>query len=433
MTLAPDEVEILASPRPGTAVAHDEGLVVVIDTELTPDAPRRGRRARARSARSRTSARRPGCAARRPDRGVGRRACAGGPVDLAAVAARDPRRCGRRRELRRMATSAPRRARRRPVTSPCADARAAARLGWRASHGEATIWTERRADCGPDDGGRRGRPDDAGDRPPRWALFVGLAATVVVARPAREGMDRRRRDPAGGRSRSSATSSGSSITHNTGALFGLFRDQAPLFALVSIGVIGLIVGYHGRAGAELRCCRSRSGCCSAARSATSPTGCGSGSRRLRRRRDRRSPLVHLQRRRRRDQRRAPAAPRCSPFRPALVDEPRRGPTSDPRRGPMAEASAPAARRPHRLTVPDGRGGPARRPVRRRRHRPVAELRPEADHAGRLTADGAAAAAPTRRRPRAPRSGSTCPPPEAARARARARDRVLASSTRTTTC
>jgi len=36
-TLAPDEVEILATPRPGTAVAHDEGLVVVIDTEVTPD------------------------------------------------------------------------------------------------------------------------------------------------------------------------------------------------------------------------------------------------------------------------------------------------------------------------------------------------------------------------------------------------------------
>ena len=35
VTLAPDEVEILATPRPGTAVAHDEGLVVVIDTELT--------------------------------------------------------------------------------------------------------------------------------------------------------------------------------------------------------------------------------------------------------------------------------------------------------------------------------------------------------------------------------------------------------------
>jgi isoleucyl-tRNA synthetase len=36
-TLAPDEVEILATPRPGTVVAHDEGLVVVLDTELTPE------------------------------------------------------------------------------------------------------------------------------------------------------------------------------------------------------------------------------------------------------------------------------------------------------------------------------------------------------------------------------------------------------------
>jgi isoleucyl-tRNA synthetase len=35
--LAADEVEILATPRPGTAVAHDEGLVVVIDTDLTPE------------------------------------------------------------------------------------------------------------------------------------------------------------------------------------------------------------------------------------------------------------------------------------------------------------------------------------------------------------------------------------------------------------
>ena len=37
VTLTPDEVEILAIPRPGTVVAHDEGLVVVIDTELTPE------------------------------------------------------------------------------------------------------------------------------------------------------------------------------------------------------------------------------------------------------------------------------------------------------------------------------------------------------------------------------------------------------------
>ena len=37
VTLAADEVEILAMPRPGTAVAHDDGLVVVIDTRLTPE------------------------------------------------------------------------------------------------------------------------------------------------------------------------------------------------------------------------------------------------------------------------------------------------------------------------------------------------------------------------------------------------------------
>jgi isoleucyl-tRNA synthetase len=35
--LAPDEVEIVAMPKPGTVVAHDDGLVVVLDTELTPE------------------------------------------------------------------------------------------------------------------------------------------------------------------------------------------------------------------------------------------------------------------------------------------------------------------------------------------------------------------------------------------------------------
>jgi isoleucyl-tRNA synthetase len=37
VTLTADEVEVQATPRPGTAVAHDEGLVVVIDTALTPE------------------------------------------------------------------------------------------------------------------------------------------------------------------------------------------------------------------------------------------------------------------------------------------------------------------------------------------------------------------------------------------------------------
>ena len=41
------------------------------------------------------------------------------------------------------------------------------------------------------------------------------------------------------------------LTHNTGALFGLFRDQAPIFALFSLGVIGIIVWYEAHAGRSL--------------------------------------------------------------------------------------------------------------------------------------------------------------------------------------
>ena len=61
-------------------------------------------------------------------------------------------------------------------------------------------------------------------------------------------------------------------SQNSGALFGLFRDQALLFGIVSLGVVGLIAAYHGRSGRNVPTCRSRSGCCSAARSATWSTG-----------------------------------------------------------------------------------------------------------------------------------------------------------------
>ena len=37
VTLAPDEVEIQATPKPGTAVAHHDGLVMVLDTGVTPE------------------------------------------------------------------------------------------------------------------------------------------------------------------------------------------------------------------------------------------------------------------------------------------------------------------------------------------------------------------------------------------------------------
>jgi signal peptidase II len=36
------------------------------------------------------------------------------------------------------------------------------------------------------------------------------------------------------------------ITHNTGGVFGLFRDQAAVFALFSIAVMGLIVVFHAK-------------------------------------------------------------------------------------------------------------------------------------------------------------------------------------------
>ena len=67
---------------------------------------------------------------------------------------------------------------------------------------------------------------------------------------------------------SSATSCGSIFSQNSGALFGLFRDQAVLFGIVSLGVVGLIVCYHGRVGRSLLPVGRARASCSVARSAT---------------------------------------------------------------------------------------------------------------------------------------------------------------------
>ena len=39
--------------------------------------------------------------------------------------------------------------------------------------------------------------------------------------------------------------------HNSGALFGIFRDQALVFGIVSLGVVAMIVAYHARSGRNL--------------------------------------------------------------------------------------------------------------------------------------------------------------------------------------
>jgi signal peptidase II len=98
----------------------------------------------------------------------------------------------------------------------------------------------------PADEGGRSRPNRVAGQP-RWILFVALAATIIVVDQLTKAWIVANVDPArptiilGDNLRLV-------VSHNSGALFGLFRDQAPLFALLSVGVIGLIAWYHGRTG-----------------------------------------------------------------------------------------------------------------------------------------------------------------------------------------
>ena len=82
---------------------------------------------------------------------------------------------------------------------------------------------------------------------PRWILFAALAAAIIVADQLTKAWIVANVNPA----RPTVILGDALrlvVSHNTGALFGLFRDQAPLFALLSVGVIGLIAWYHGRTG-----------------------------------------------------------------------------------------------------------------------------------------------------------------------------------------
>jgi signal peptidase II len=87
----------------------------------------------------------------------------------------------------------------------------------------------------------------AGAGEPRWILFAALAAAIIVADQLTKAWIVANVDPARP-THIVGDSLRLVVSHNTGALFGLFRDQAPLFALLSVGVIGLIAWYHGRTG-----------------------------------------------------------------------------------------------------------------------------------------------------------------------------------------
>jgi signal peptidase II len=82
----------------------------------------------------------------------------------------------------------------------------------------------------------------------RWTMFLALAATIFT-------FDQVTKAwlvsllPAEGQRQSVIGDLVRLVnSHNSGALFGLFRDQALLFGLVSVGVVALIVWYHGSSG-----------------------------------------------------------------------------------------------------------------------------------------------------------------------------------------
>jgi signal peptidase II len=100
----------------------------------------------------------------------------------------------------------------------------------------------------PDVGGPSAAPAAASR--PAWALFVGVAVTVLVADQLTKSWVIATIEP------------GTAIrvvgdllrlihSRNDGALFGLLGSAAPVLAIASTVVIGLIVWYHARAGRNL--------------------------------------------------------------------------------------------------------------------------------------------------------------------------------------
>jgi signal peptidase II len=81
----------------------------------------------------------------------------------------------------------------------------------------------------------------------RWVLFAGIAIAVVVIDQLAKSWIIANLDPGEGMS---VIGDWLNFVHgqNSGILFGMLPQSAPIFAVVSIGVTGLIVYYHRRAG-----------------------------------------------------------------------------------------------------------------------------------------------------------------------------------------
>lgn len=81
----------------------------------------------------------------------------------------------------------------------------------------------------------------------RWPLFLGPAVVIVIVDQLTKAWLVARLRPG---EYESVVGDLLRIVYsqNSGALFGLFKDQALLFGIVSIAVVGLIVWYHGSSG-----------------------------------------------------------------------------------------------------------------------------------------------------------------------------------------
>ena len=81
----------------------------------------------------------------------------------------------------------------------------------------------------------------------RWPIFLGLAAAVFVVDQLTKTWLVSFLSPG---ERVEVLGDYVRLIHsqNTGALFGLFRDQALFFAIVSVGVVGVIVWFHHSSG-----------------------------------------------------------------------------------------------------------------------------------------------------------------------------------------